>query len=83
MGATTLDKVCEAIAALKDRKGSSVIAINKWIEMEKKVRRKSLYREKPQVEVNVFFSENSVSSLGVRAPYLDEFLHSRDSSYTS
>ena len=33
----TLKTIKEAIAALKDRTGSSVIAINKWIETEKKV----------------------------------------------
>jgi hypothetical protein len=35
---TTIQLVKEAITALKDRTGSSVIAINKWIESEKKVR---------------------------------------------
>jgi len=34
----TIGLIKEAIAALKDRSGSSVIAINKWIESEKKVR---------------------------------------------
>ena len=34
---STLKIVKEAIAALKDRTGSSLIAINKWIETEKKV----------------------------------------------
>ena len=33
----TLKIVKEAIAALKDRTGSSLIAINRWIEAEKKV----------------------------------------------
>ena len=33
----TLTLVKEAIVALKDRTGSSTIAINKWIETEKKV----------------------------------------------
>lgn len=33
----TIALVSEAILALKDRTGSSVIAINKWIESEKKV----------------------------------------------
>jgi len=35
---TTLDLVKECILALKDRTGSSIAAINKWIEAEKKVR---------------------------------------------
>jgi hypothetical protein len=35
----TLDIIKEAIAALKDRTGSSLVAINKWIESEKKVRK--------------------------------------------
>jgi linker histone H1 and H5 family len=39
---TTLVLVKEAIGALKERNGSSVIAINKWIESEKKVSRKVL-----------------------------------------
>lgn len=34
---TTLALIKEAIGALKDRTGSSTIAINKWIESEKKV----------------------------------------------
>ena len=34
---TTLALIKEAITALKDRTGSSTIAINKWIESEKKV----------------------------------------------
>jgi linker histone H1 and H5 family len=34
---TTLALIKEAIVALKDRTGSSVPAINKWIETEKKV----------------------------------------------
>ncbi len=33
----TIKLVVEAILALKDRTGSSVIAINKWIESEKDV----------------------------------------------
>ena len=33
----TIALISEAILALKDRTGSSVIAINKWIESEKKV----------------------------------------------
>ena len=33
----TLTLIKEAILALKDRTGSSVQAINKWIETEKKV----------------------------------------------
>ena len=36
---TTLALIKEAILALKDRTGSSTIAINKWLESEKKVRR--------------------------------------------
>ena len=39
---STIKIVIEAITALKDRTGSSVIAINKWIESEKKV--SSTYR---------------------------------------
>lgn len=35
---STLILIIEAIAALKDRTGSSVLAINKWLETEKKVR---------------------------------------------
>jgi hypothetical protein len=35
---TTLQLIKEAIGALKERTGSSVIAINKYIETEKKVR---------------------------------------------
>jgi len=35
----TLKLVKEAILALKDRTGSSVVAINKWLETEKKVGR--------------------------------------------
>ena len=38
---TTIKTVLEAIAALKDRTGSSVIAINKWVESEKKVRKQT------------------------------------------
>ena len=34
---STIALIKEAILALKDRTGSSVIAINKWIETEKKV----------------------------------------------
>jgi len=34
---TTIVLIKEAIATLKDRTGSSVVAINKWIESEKKV----------------------------------------------
>lgn len=34
---TTIVQVKEAIAALKDRTGSSVVAISKWLESEKKV----------------------------------------------
>ena len=34
---TTIIQVKEAIAALKDRTGSSVVAISKWLESEKKV----------------------------------------------
>jgi len=34
---TTLDHIKEAILALGDRTGSSVPAINKWIEANKKV----------------------------------------------
>lgn len=37
---STLKIVKEAIGALKDRTGSSLIAINKWIESEKKVRQR-------------------------------------------
>jgi len=33
----TIQLITEAVLALKDRTGSSVIAINKWIEAEKKV----------------------------------------------
>lgn len=33
----TLTTIKEAILALKDRTGSSTIAINKWLETEKKV----------------------------------------------
>ena len=33
----TLQLVKEALKALKDRNGSSVVAITKWIENEKKV----------------------------------------------
>jgi hypothetical protein len=36
---STIEIVKEAIGALKDRTGSSVIAMNKWIETEKKVSR--------------------------------------------
>jgi linker histone H1 and H5 family len=35
---TTLSLIKEAIVALKDRSGSSVIAINKFLETEKQVR---------------------------------------------
>jgi len=34
----TLELIKEAIIALKDRTGSSIPAINKWIETEKKVK---------------------------------------------
>ena len=34
---TTLAIIKECLLALKDRTGSSIIAINKWIEAEKKV----------------------------------------------
>jgi hypothetical protein len=37
---STIELVKEAVMALKDRSGSSVIAINKWLETEKKVRRR-------------------------------------------
>jgi hypothetical protein len=33
----TIQLIKEAVMAIKDRSGSSVIAINKWIESEKKV----------------------------------------------
>jgi hypothetical protein len=36
---TTLNLVVECLTALKDRTGSSVPAISKWIEAEKKVSR--------------------------------------------
>lgn len=36
---TTIVLIKEAIAALKDRTGSSIPAITKWLETEKKVRR--------------------------------------------
>jgi hypothetical protein len=35
---TTLSLIQEAIMALKERTGSSVVAINKYLETEKKVR---------------------------------------------
>ena len=38
----TIALIKEAILALKDRTGSSVPAINKWIETEKKVSFKSV-----------------------------------------
>ena len=34
---TTIAHIKEAILALKDRTGSSIVAINKWLENEKKV----------------------------------------------
>lgn len=40
---TTIDLIKEAITALKDRTGSSVVAITKFIESEKKVRRLGRY----------------------------------------
>lgn len=40
----TIALIKEAIADLKDRTGSSVPAINKWLEAEKKVRRNKLIR---------------------------------------
>jgi hypothetical protein len=36
---TTITLIKKAISALKDRTGSSIPAINKWIESEEKVRR--------------------------------------------
>ena len=36
---TTIAQIKEAILALKDRTGSSIAAINKWLETEKKVSR--------------------------------------------
>jgi hypothetical protein len=33
----TITQIKEAIVALKDRTGSSIVAINKWLETEKKV----------------------------------------------
>jgi linker histone H1 and H5 family len=39
----TLALVKEAIVALKDRTGSSTIAINKWIETEKKVSESAVF----------------------------------------
>ena len=33
----TINQIKEAIVALKDRTGSSIVAINKWLETEKKV----------------------------------------------
>jgi hypothetical protein len=40
---STIEVIKEAIAALKDRTGSSVIALNKWIETEKKVSKLTLF----------------------------------------
>jgi linker histone H1 and H5 family len=40
----TIALIKEAIAALKDRTGSSAMAINKYIETEKKVRRSCVFR---------------------------------------
>jgi hypothetical protein len=34
---TTIEIIKEAVGTLKDRTGSSIPAINKWIESEKKV----------------------------------------------
>lgn len=39
----TLQLVKEAIKALKDRNGSSVVAITKWIENEKKASERKRY----------------------------------------
>ena len=35
---STIEIIKEAVIALKDRTGSSIPAINKWLESEKKVR---------------------------------------------
>jgi linker histone H1 and H5 family len=40
----TIALIKEAIAALKDRTGSSAMAINKYIETEKKVRRSCVFQ---------------------------------------
>jgi hypothetical protein len=42
---STIAIIKEAIGALKERTGSSQIAINKWIESEKKVCRNSFVEQ--------------------------------------
>ena len=48
----TIALIKEAILALKDRTGSSVIAISKWIETEKKVR--NVGREPSEMRLVMF-----------------------------
>ena len=50
----TILLVKESILALKDRTGSSVIAINKWIEAEKKVRMNHLCAASSATHPNLF-----------------------------
>ena len=61
----TIEIVKAAILALKDRTGSSIPAINKWIESEKKVSLSTLFIDckllGPREKKNAFFAKNSVS----------------------
>ena len=61
----TIEIVKAAILALKDRTGSSIPAINKWIESEKKVSLFTLFIDckllGPREKKNAFFAKNSVS----------------------
>ncbi len=59
---TTIVLIKEAILALKDRTGSSIPAITKWLETEKKV---SLFERKidenhpqPDVRKRTYFAQN-------------------------
>jgi len=74
----TIVLIKEAITALKDRSGSSVIAINKYLESEKKVRiiqlEKFVIVEAP-VFFNAFFSLTlEISKMSTR--FLDQYLSS-------
>jgi hypothetical protein len=50
----TIALVKESIVALKDRSGSSVIAINKWIEAERKVSQPILSEPVRRLTIRIF-----------------------------
>ena len=84
----TIGIIKEAIAALKDRTGSSVPAINKWIESEKQVSAKSEDIGRSQLQVKqkniAFFCKNfstSVFGVGIFVTNYDFQLHPSIPSY--